>query len=90
VRSGRRLVLFQPVPDYIPPEAITGTPVEDLMAAAAPWAGLIEATAETDAARRADLVTRTWRDAYAGRLAAADVELACRVIAGHADQVLAG
>jgi hypothetical protein len=83
------LVLFQPAPDYISPEAITGAPVADLMAAAAPWAGLIDATAETDAARRAELVTRTWRDAYAGRLVASDVELACQVIAGHVYQVLA-
>jgi hypothetical protein len=83
------LVLFQPVPDHVPPEAITSAPAEDLMAAAAPWAGLIDATAETDAARRAELATRTWREAYAGRLAASDVELACQVIAGHVDQVLA-
>jgi hypothetical protein len=76
------LVLFQPVPDRIPPEAAADVPLEDLLAAAAPWAGIIDATAETDAARRTELVTRTWRDAYAGRLAASDVELACQVIAG--------
>ena len=64
-------------------------PLEDLVAAAAPWAGLIDAAAEKDAARRTELVTRTWRDAYAGRLAASDVGLACQVIAGHVDQVLA-
>lgn len=83
------LVLFQPVPDRIPPEAAANVPLEDLMAAAAPWAGIIDATAETDAARRTELVTGTWRDAYAGWLAAADVELACQVIAGHVHQVLA-
>jgi hypothetical protein len=54
-----------------------------------PWAGLIDAAAETDAARRTELVTGTWRDAYAGRLTASDVELGCQVIAGHVHQVLA-
>jgi hypothetical protein len=83
------LVLFQPAPDRIPPEAAADIPIEDLLAAAAPWAGLIDAAAETDAARRTELVTGTWRDAYAGRLTASDVELGCQVIAGHADQVLA-
>ena len=34
-----------------------------------PGRGVVAAT-ETDAARRAELVTRTWRDVYAGRLAA--------------------
>ena len=82
------LVLFQPAPDRMPPEAVTDVPVEDLLAAAAPWAGLLDAAAET-AARRTELVTRTWRDVYAGRLAAPDAELACQVIAGRVDQVLA-
>jgi hypothetical protein len=59
------------------------------MAAAAPWAGIIDATAGTDAARRTELVTWTWRDAYAGRLAASDFELGCQVIAGHVHQMLA-
>jgi hypothetical protein len=91
VRSGLAggLVLFQPVPDRMPPGAVADAPLEDLVAAAAPWAGIIDAAAETDAARRAELVTRTWRETYAGRLAASDVELACQVIAGHVDQILA-
>ena len=42
------LVLFQPVPDRIPPEAAADAPLEDLVAAA-PWAGLIDAAAEKDA-----------------------------------------
>jgi hypothetical protein len=83
------LVLFQPAPDRMLPEAIPDVPMEDLLAAAGPWAALIGAATETDPARRAELVTGTWRDAYAGRLAAPDAELACQVIARHVDQVLA-
>ena len=64
--------------DRIPPEAAADVPLEDLLAAAAPWAGIIDATAETDAARRIELVTRTWRDAYAGRLAASMSSLPAR------------
>lgn len=82
------LVLFQPVPDRLPPEAVPDAPVEDLLAVAAPWAALAYAAAETDPVRRTELVTGTWRDAYAGRLTAPDTELACQVAAGHADQVL--
>jgi hypothetical protein len=73
----------------MPPEAVTDVPVADLLATAAPWAALLDVAAETDAARRAELVARTWRDIYAGRLAAPDAELACQVIDGHVDQVLA-
>jgi hypothetical protein len=68
----------QPAWRYRPPYAGPG-----------PWAGLIDAAAETGAARRTELVTGTWRDAYAGRLTASDVELGCQVIAGHVHQVLA-
>ena len=52
------LVLFQPAPDRIPPEA-ADVLLEDMLAAAAPWAGLIDAAAETDTVRRAELVTGT-------------------------------
>jgi hypothetical protein len=82
------LVLFQPTPDYLPPEARPEVSLEEMLAAAAPWAGMIDAAQETDPARRTELVVATWRDIYGPHLAAPDVELACAVIADHADQVL--
>ena len=82
------LVLFQPTPDYLPPEARSEVSLEEILAAATPWAGLIEAAQETDPARRTELVIATWRDIYGPHLAAPDVELACAVIADHAGEVL--
>jgi hypothetical protein len=82
------LVLFQPAPDDLPPEARPEVPLEEMLAAAAPWAGMIDAAQETDPARRTELVVATWRDIYGPHLAAPDIELACEVIADHADEVL--
>lgn len=89
--SGRAagLVLFQPAPDYIPAEAMTDVPVEDLLQAAAPWAGIIDASRETDLTRRRELVARTCRDIYRQSLTAPDLDLACQVIAEHAEDLLA-
>jgi hypothetical protein len=83
------LVLFQPSPDRMPPEAAIDVPLEDALAAAAPWADILDAAAETDAALRTELVTGTLRAVYSGQLAAPDVELACQVVAGHIDELLA-
>jgi hypothetical protein len=83
------LVLFQPAPDYLPPEARPEVSLEEMLAAAAPWAGLIDAAQETDAVRRTELVVATWRDIYGPHLAAPDIDLACQVISAHVDEVLA-
>jgi hypothetical protein len=83
------LVLFQPAPDYIPPEAMSDVPVEELIRVAEPYAGLVDASRETDPARRAELVTGALRDIYTGNLAASDLALVCQVIGEHAEELLA-
>ena len=83
------LALFQPAPDYRPPEVLSDVPIEDLIQAAAPYAGLIEATRETDPARRSELVIRTWRGIYGEGLPEADVSLASEVIGDHVEELLA-
>jgi hypothetical protein len=83
------LVLFQPASDYIPPEAMTDVPVEDLLQAAAPYAGIIDASRETDVTRRTELVTGTWRGIYGPSLTAPDLDLACQVIGEHVEDLLA-
>jgi hypothetical protein len=83
------LLLFQPAPDYIPPDLMVDVPIEELLLAAAPYAGIIDASQESDPVRRAELVVETWRDIYGQSLIAADLELACQVIGEHVEELLA-
>lgn len=83
------LLLFQPAPDHIPPEAVTDVPVGELLQASAPYANILDASLETDATRRAEVVAETWRDIYGQSLTAPDLELASQVIADHVEELLA-
>jgi hypothetical protein len=83
------LALFQPVPDYLPPDAFSDVPVEELIQAAAPYSGFIEAVRETDAARRSQLVISTWHGIYGNILSEADLMLASQVIGDHVEAFLA-
>ncbi len=68
------LLLFQPAPDHIPPEAMVDASVEELLQAAAPYAGIVDALRDSMGSER--------NNATSGRSAARDRAAHERVVTG--------
>jgi hypothetical protein len=83
------LVLFQPAPDYLPPDAFRDVPVADLFQAAAPYSGLVAAVREPDPARRSELAISTMQGIYRDGLSEADLALVSQVAGDHVDELVA-
>jgi hypothetical protein len=86
----KRLVLFHPFLNLgFDEHTAPDVPIANLIASA-DWIGpVIEAVDEPDRARRTELVVSAWRDRYGAYLTAADLELACKVIGDHTEELLA-
>ena len=85
----RTVLFFQPAPDSHLEDAGATLSVEELEVAASRFSLIAEALSETTLGKRKELVVETWRQIYGPYLEAEDLELACRVIGDHAEDLLA-